>query len=258
MLGCQTSIPLLLTSSVIAHDPGVALSNTQTRKSLTLNSIFEWLRVDPSLEIVICDGSNYNFTPEIRLEFPNAKIECLHFENSQIEVEKYGRGFGEGEIIRFALAHSKIILEAQCFAKCSAKLWVKNFDDCKKQWNGYWVCKGVFENVLSLNKSPVFSYIDTRFYIVSVDFYKTHLLDAHLSINKKSGFGLEQSFKNVFLNQKIGHAMFRCYPYIEGVGGGTGKSYRNSIFRKIKEAIKGLRVRNTEAFRSMFSFPTEF
>jgi len=242
---------------VIAHDPGVALANMQTRKSLTLSSIFEWLRVDPSLKIVICDGSNYDFTPEIRMEFPNAQIECLRFENSQVEVEKYGRGFGEGEIIRFALEHSKFIQEAQCFAKCSAKLWVNNFEDCKKQWNGYWVCKGVFENVFSLNKSPNFSYIDTRFYIVSVDFYKTHLLNAHFSINKKSGFGLEQSFKLVFLNQQIEHAMFRSYPCIEGVGGGTGKSYKNSVFRRVKELIKGLRVRNAKPFRSMFSSSPE-
>lgn len=258
MRGPLTSLPLLLTSSVVAHDPGVALSDNQTRKSLTIKSIYEWLRVDPSLAIVICDGSNYDFTTEINLKFPNAQIECLHFKNTQVDVEKYGRGFGEGEIIRFALEHSKFIQEAQCFAKCTAKLWVDNFADCKKQWNGYWVCKGVFDNTLSSNKSPVFSYIDTRFYIVSVDFYKTHLLNAHLSINKESGFGLEQSFKQVFLDLKIEHAMFRCYPCIEGVGGGTGKSYKNSIFRKMKEAIKGLRIRNVEALRSMFTSPAEF
>lgn len=258
MRGPLTSLPLLLTSSVVAHDPGVALSDTQTRKLLTIRSINEWLHVDPSLAIVICDGSNYDFAPEITLLFPQAKIECLHFENTQVEVEKYGRGFGEGEIIRFALAHSKFIQEAQCFAKCTAKLWVENFEDCKKQWNGHWVCKGVFDNALSLNKSPIFSYIDTRFYFVSVDFYKSHLLDAHLSINKNSGFGLEQSFKRVFLNLKIEHAMFRCYPCIKGVGGGTGKSYKNSFFRKMKEAIKGLRVRNVDALRSMFTSPSEF
>lgn len=258
MRGPFTSLPLLLTSSVVAHDPSVALSDTQTRKSLTIKSIYEWLRVDPSLAIVICDGSNYDFTPEITLLFPQAKIECLHFENAQSEVEKYGRGFGEGEIIRFALERSKFIQAAQCFAKCTAKLWVENFEDCKKQWNGYWVCKGVFDNALSLNKSPIFSYIDTRFYFVSVGFYKNHLLDAHLSINKNSGFGLEQSFKRVFLHQKMRLAMFRCYPCIEGVGGGTGKSYKNSFFRKMKEAIKGLRVRNVDALRSMFTSPSEF
>ena len=137
MRGPLISLPLLLTSSVVAHDPSVALSDTQTRKLLTIRSINEWLRVDPSIAIVICDGSNYDFAPEITLLFPQAKIECLHFENTQVEVEKYGRGFGEGEIIRFALAHSKFIQEAQCFAKCTAKLWVENFEDCKKQIDFY-------------------------------------------------------------------------------------------------------------------------
>lgn len=247
------TIPLLLTSSVVVHDHGVALSDTQERMRLTLESIGEWLRIDPALKIVICDGSNFDFSVAVKTKFPLAAIECLYFENNQTLVQQFGRGYGEGEIVRHALAHSRVLSQAGCFAKCTAKLWVDNYRICAGQWNGQLLCKGVFDNALSLFKSTSFSYVDTRFYIASVPFYKAHLETAHLAIDRNTGYGLEQSFHTILTTKRMERVLFNVYPIIQGVGGGTGKHYKNSRVRLLKEGLKIFLLRRNAIFRSLFT-----
>lgn len=245
-------IPLLLTSSVIVHDRGVALKDTGERIRLALESVEEWLRIDPNLPIVLCDGSSFDFTNEVEERFPKALIECLSFENNQDMVRSYGRGYGEGEIVRYALHHSKLIAQAGCFAKCSSKLWVENFLQCSKKWNENFLCKGVFSNVFFPLKKTELSYIDTRFYISSLNFYRQNLIDAHLSIDKRKGYGLEHSFLVLLNKKKFKRIMFTVSPVISGVGGGTGTYYKNSWVRRYKESLRLTLVRAHPKFKFLF------
>lgn len=248
-----TDIPLLLTSSVVAHDTGVALQNTDERIRLALQSVEQWLEIDPNLSIVLCDGSSYDFSSLIEGTFPHARIECLYFENDQKLVKKYGRGYGEGEIVRHALNNSKSIEASGCFAKCSSKLWVENFKECAQLWNGRFLCKGVFVNVFSIFEKTEFSYIDTRFYIVSNSFYKQHFQDAHFQINKELGYGLENCFHDIVLKDDIKKSFFTVAPVICGVGGGIGTYYKNSLKRRWKETLRLGLVRMNKSFADLFA-----
>lgn len=247
------TIPILLTSSVIAYDKGVALQDTDERIRLALQSVEEWLRIDPTLPMVLCDGSSFDFSEQVARRFPQARIECLPFENDQEKVRRYGRGYGEGEIVRHALNHSQLIAEAGCFAKCSSKLWVENFRQCAQGWNRRFLCKGVFLNVFSPFRKTELSYIDTRFYISSTDFYRQHFADAHLRIGKRKGYGLENSFLDILLEQQLRNVMFSVAPVICGVGGGIGTYYKNTSVRRLKEDVRLTLVRMHPAFRELFA-----
>lgn len=245
-------IPVLLTSSVVAYDTGVALANTEERVRLAVESVAHWLMIDPTLQLVLCDGSSFDFTPIVRVKFPSACIECLYFENSQALVKQHGRGYGEGEIVRHAVRHSRFIAEADCFAKCTSKLWVDNFQQCLEQWNGHLLCKGVFLHVFSPFKKTRFAYIDTRFYIASRSIYSQYFQDAHLLINKALGHGLEECFYGVFIKHRIRHSLFSVPPVICGVGGGTGVYYKNPQLRRLKEKLRLAVVRGKRNFHQMF------
>lgn len=247
------AVPILLTSSVIPHDTGVALTDSLERTRLALESVKEWLKIDPTLRIVLCDGSGFDFSNLIAENFPLASIECLHFDNNQSLVRQYGRGYGEGEIVRHALTHSKFIAEAGCFAKCTSKLWVENYLECIERWNGNLLLKGVFLNVFSLIKKTVFSYIDTRFYIASCDSYRKFLENAHLRIDKNRGHGLEECFRDAMLENKMEGVLLNVPPVICGVGGGTGTYYRNTFTRKLKEKLRLKIVGAQKKFRNLFS-----
>jgi len=247
------NIPVLLTSSVIAYDKGVALKDTDERIRLALQSVEEWLKVEPGLSLVLCDGSNFDFSQLVAQRFPQARIECLPFENDQDLVRKYGRGYGEGEIVRHALHHSRFIAEAGCFAKCTSKLWVENFAECALAWNGRLLLKGVFLDVFSPFRKTAFSYIDTRFYIASKEAYARHFEHAHLQIGRRKGYGLENSFHDIVLEQGIRNALMNVAPVICGVGGGTGAYYRNTALRRVKEDLRLSLVRRHPAFRHLFA-----
>lgn len=246
-------VPILLTSSVIAHDTSVALTHSHERARLSLESVAQWLRIDPTLQLVLCDGSSYDFADTVARMFPLADIECLHFENDQGKVAQYGRGFGEGEIVRYALMHSRIIAQAGCFAKCSSKLWVENFADCLSEWNGTLWCKGVFSNAFSPLKRTIFSYIDTRFYIANCEVYDRYFKNAHLQINRDLGHGLEECFRDAFQQSSLKNALCNIPPIICGVGGGTGTYYRTSFVRKYKEILRVKLVRANPKFSALFS-----
>lgn len=247
------NIPILLTSSVIAHDKGVALKDTDERTRLALLSVEEWLKIDPCLSLVLCDGSSFDFSPLVAQRFPQARIECLPFENQQDLVKKYGRGYGEGEIVRHALHHSRFIAEAGCFAKCSSKLWVENFKACVQAWNGRLLLKGVFLNVFSPFRKTEFSYVDTRFYIASKDVYTRYFENAHRKIGKRKGYGLENSFHDIVIEERLRHSLMGVAPVICGVGGGTGAYYKNTLLRRLKEDLRLRLVRTSAAFRDLFA-----
>lgn len=246
------NIPILLTSSAVAHDVGVALKDTQERIRLTVESIGEWLRVEPTLRIVVCDGSNHDFSVIVRKHFPAAAIECLHFENPQDLVRLHGRGYGEGEIVRHALNHSEFIADAGCFAKCTAKLWVENFAECAAAWTGCMRFRGVFLDAFSPLKPTRFAYIDTRFYITSSEDYRRYFIEAHRQIRKEEGHGLEECFRDIFLQHRLRACLFPVDPLILGVGGGTGMHYRISLKRRLKEKLRLWLVRRGRRFASLF------
>lgn len=248
----MTSPPILLTSSVIAYDTGVALSDTEERTRLALESVAQWLQINPNLSLVLCDGSSFDFGNLVAKHFPLANIECLCFENNQELVKKYGRGYGEGEIVRYALHHSKLIAMAGCFTKCTSKLWVKNYKQCLSNWNNTLLCKGVFLNVFSPFKKTQFSYIDTRFYITSIATYTEYFEDAHLGIDVHLGRSLEDRFFDIFAINHIQKALFSVAPIIEGVGGGIGFYYKNPLKRRIKESLRLQLVRRNKLFSELF------
>lgn len=248
-----SKVPILLTSSVIAHDAGVRLKNPREREQLALESIHRWRYYAPKNPLVLCDGSGFDFAPLVAKLSIDVRIECLRFQNDADVVRRHGRGFGEGEIVRFAIENSELIKAAGCFAKCTSKLWVENFSECMAQWNGRILLKGVFEEAFSLTRSTRFSYIDTRFYAISVDNYLKHFLHAHEAIQASTGHGLEECFRDIFLSLSCPPALMKCPPVICGVGGGTGKYYKNTATRRLKERLRYLLITRDPAFKTWFA-----
>jgi len=247
----MTLLPVLLTSSVVVTDFSGKLNDPDLRIKYTIESISKWLSLDQSIRLVICDGSNFDFTSRVKALFPSAQIECLAFQNNPDPVKKHGKGYGEGEIIRYALTHSTFLQSADAFIKCTAKLWVLNAEDCIKQWNGQFACNAYFANVFSLKKSQL-QFIDTRFYISTKAFYLLHFSEAHMDLGDVAGRSIEDAFLEVIQQHDIKHIFFRRPPIICGVGGGSGKYYKSGIIRILKDRIRSQIVQRDKSYNSLF------
>jgi hypothetical protein len=235
-------IPILLTSSVVAHDKGVRLQDPTERTRLAMESVQKWRAIAPHNPLVLCDGSGFDFQPMVTTLPGSGPMECLHFQNNVELVKQHGRGYGEGEI-----------QSAGCFAKCTSKLWVENFSACMQPWNGRLLMKGVFDHVFSPHKATALAYIDTRFYAMDVQSYREHFLHAHEAIHAQEGYGLEESFRDIFLNSQLQGCLMTLPPVIYGVGGGTGAHYKNPQLRQFKEKWRYQLVKRNPLFRSWFA-----
>jgi len=246
------SIPILLTSSVIPHDQNVRLNDPKARLHHAIESVAAWQGIKPEAPLVLCDGSGFNFEPIIRPLFPAADIEYLHFDNNEASVAQYGRGFGEGEIIRHAIFNSTRINSAGCFTKCSSKLWVENYSKFESQWNGTMLFNGVFNNAIKPFSKCTISYIDTRFYIINTNVYRELLINAHYEINKLQKFSLENAFLNIFLRNNLINYLTNIPPIISGVGGTIGKYYKNSNRRYLKDQIRIFFAKRNDLYKNLF------
>jgi hypothetical protein len=243
--------PILLTSCVYISDDSVTLKSAQDRIHFTLEAIKRWLEVAPKSKIVICDNSNYDFSELLRQYFPNENIECLSFSGDKKAVITNGKGYGEGEIIEYAIRKSRYILEADCFTKSTARLWVENYQYFLQKWNGKCILKPVFKNSFSLKPTEI-SYIDTRFYMISLDLYREYFERAHQSINRELPDGIEEIFLKIVFSQNLKNIFSQKYPQIYGVSGASGQYYRNSVKKNIKENLRLFLHRKNAGFKDLF------
>ena len=235
-------IPLLITSVAQPNAPFVALTNPTERINSTIESLKHWALISPGLDIVICDGSGYDFqeligaTPSLK----TLNIEVLHFFNSQEIVKNKGKGYGEGEIVAHALNHSDILKKCDTFSKCTAKYWVKNFQECTKNHQKNISIEKYYDSRYSLN----YRACDTRFYIVKKDFYLSKLANSHKTTNDFHSCFLEHTFAMDIIRSKITGTEFKIKPLVYGTSGTTGEfsvshpeSIRKKILRKIRNKL---------------------
>ena len=203
-MSLQNSPPvLLITSCVIIADDDVILRDPKDRAKHTFEAIEHWTRIAPHLPIVICDGSNYDFSAILKDKFPNKDFECLYFQNSIERVKVQGKGYGEGEIIEYALEHSELLKKSKVFIKCTGKLWVENFAECLDIFSGDFRASAYFKNAFSLLKKTTFEYIDTRFFVSSIDFYTKNLMGAYELVGLADNKSIEHVFKDIVLEKNF-------------------------------------------------------
>jgi len=241
--------PILLTSAVKVSAPYTNLVDEKDRVAFTIESIEKWLFLDGNMRLVLCDGSDYDFSKIVSEKFPEANIECLHFQNNRDLVSLQGKGFGEGEIIKYGLDHSTYLKNTEFFAKCTSKLWVENFFELWGDWNGYFVCDCgfIFKNEYWATH---FNYIDTKFYIVDKNFYLKNLALAHTKVSDRDGHSLEICFRDEIMKRKIQGVMFNHLPLYGGVSGSSATRYHvaNRFRTIIKSRIRRFLLRTNNSF----------
>jgi len=254
--------PLLITSCVETSAPFTRLVDKECRIQLTLDAIGKWLKICADIRIVICDGSGVDFAAKIYESFPKAEIEFLSFKNNSKLVSKYGKGFGEGEIINYALKYSKFLRGSDFFAKCTSKLFVKNFLSVLKKWNGTYVFQcnfsGVnfFKNLIGIQTTSEIKFlsVDTRFYIINKKLYLKNFSKAYLRIRDRERIIMEYVFKEVIVENKMQNFMLDFPLKIEGISGTSGKLHKKiGQFRYLRQILhKRIIIKKNHVFNNFF------
>lgn len=228
-------IPLLVTCAVHVSAGKTALNEPDARATAVTVSLDRWANTPGLRRMVICDGSNFDFKPvaeRLMAQNPTLEIECLAFQNDAVRVGLQGKGYGEGEIVNYALAQSRILRQSPSFAKCTGKLWVDNFTDCVAGFTG--------PAAFLLNGKSHVKYIDTRFYIISKEVFQAWLAQAFCKVDDAAGYYLEHAYADALSGFKSDEITMWPAPQIAGLSGTSGLNYHNSHMQRLRLTLKSL------------------
>lgn len=223
---------LVITSCINVNNkvPYVALKNKQERISGYRDTIQWALHTELFDKIIFCDNSGYlgnDFSDLVDLSKDMGKeLELLFFKGDDTGVIECGKGYGEGEIMKYVMEHSVLMKNISYFCKITGRVIVKN-------------C----EQVLRLNKDGNYFEklrgryaVDTRFYRMNKSQFETFFKDSYVNVDDKSGRYLEYVYYDVITKNKIRYKCFYEKPFFDGICGSTGESYsepRSNFFNII-------------------------
>lgn len=199
---------------------------TEDRKQQYFDSIeFAINNYQTINNIVFSENTNfqYNYSKLKQLAQKKGKeLEVLSFVGDSIKTQEQGKGYGEGEAIKYTLVNSQLLKKSKSFIKLTGRLKIANFD-----------------NVFSPQKENCFhrayygGSVCTVIYKTNIDFYNTYLLDVYKNVQDRKGIFLEHIFFENLKNNK-GINSFNNLPCIMGVSGSTGTNYSHNYIRKTR------------------------
>lgn len=203
----------------------LVLTDKDLRLKQYLNSIEYYIKKSPFKNIIFCDNSNYAYNDKYLLyeqaHKMGKKFEWISFQGNNQAVLKYGKGYGEGEIIEYVLKNSMLIKSCNWFAKITGRLLIKNINP-------------IIENI-NLNSDKIFMNVDiyrkkgmdTRFYVINKYTYQKYYQNLYKTINDNLNppIALEDVFYlQSHRNNNILHNL-PLYPRFVGKSGGNGRDY---------------------------------
>jgi hypothetical protein len=220
---------LILTSSVRVSAPNTALSDPEEREKQYLDAILFFIKESPLTKIIVCDNSGYRY-PTSLYELAAShqkKIELLSFQGDQAKVKERGKGYGEGEIMEFIMAHSLLMREVDGLIKVTGRLKVVNIG---KIWERMRPSENYFMPVSLLRPRWLVPRaarpcVDVRMYYTTTVFFNEVLLDAYKEVSDERIFFLEHAYHRAMTLSSRKVKCFPTAPEITGISGSNGWTF---------------------------------
>lgn len=228
---------ILLTSCVNPNGmPFTALSDINVRKQQYLDALRFYVNNTP-LPIVYVDNSNVDIKEyNVISNIVDDRLEILSFDGNHDK--EHGKGYGELEIIDYAIKHSNIINSNTnvSIIKITGRLVVVNIMTILNQLK-YNILPSSNSVICSMNSD--FSMADSRLLIAPLNFYK-RLIENRMAINDSEGVYLEHVLCSLIKKQNLyAFHTFFSEPQYQGVSGSTNITYeakKHTFREKIRYA----------------------
>lgn len=234
----DTNKLLIITSSVFVSSPFTKVIDSSIREKQYVDSILYYLNNSNIKQIIVCDNSgfdysNYNFETIALLKHKN--IEILTFKGEFEAISKFGKGFGEGEIIKYVLNNSNLIQNSTAYFKVTGRIIVKNINKIIK----FTGTNQNYFNLIQTKPTLLENRVDTRLYYCQKSTYINSLYNSYKDVNDPNGYYLEHAFYAALKRDKVSYTDFKIIPDFRGVSGSTGISYNEPFLKLIiKQFLK--------------------
>lgn len=220
------------------------IRNEEERLFQYLESLKFFIESKAFTKIIFCENSNYGAGGLAALEEMardnGVKLEILSFQGDIQQVERQGKGYGEGEIMDYVFDHSDLVEREPFFIKITGRMKVMNIQklvSVMKREKSYF----------NIPNSTLRTLYDTRIYGMPTEQFKRCFREVYHKVWDNQGIYLEHIYTQTLKENGIKVTNFPRYPRIVGISGSTGGSYTYVEWKcKIKDIfsrLNGYRVR---------------
>ena len=166
---------LLITATILPQERRfVRIKNPEERLDQYMDSLKFYIINTNIRKIVFCDNSGYGFNKEelyLLADRNHKEVEIIQFIGDKNSIEKYGKGYGEGELVKYALENSRLLEETDYFIKVTGRIKVRNINIIKNKidLNKIYFNKNVGEHQL----------MDTVIYCIPKKIYIRYFMNAY-------------------------------------------------------------------------------
>jgi hypothetical protein len=269
-LNQTSSEVLLITASIdIRNTPFVTIRDSRERLSQYLMGVIAWIKLTKINTIVFCENSNTSYDFSKIIEFAKSEgktLEVLVFSGNEGS-QKYGKGYGYGKIIEYAIKNSAYLTDDTNFYLISGRLFIPEFDKIQElhadtpnifKIPAFSPDKDPWANVSSAKPENFTQYIRAGlrflyiffgrgrgrgphdyqshvclvFFKSNVKFFRKNLIHSYRRINDSKSYALEHTFYEDLASKQFSSFLIG-YTFM-GRSGSTGKSYDHDYPEEIR------------------------
>jgi hypothetical protein len=198
------NFPLVMTATIDTRAmPDLSVSDTSEREKQYLDTFAFYLERGWLKEIVFIENSGHDLGKfqELARQHPAVKTELISCDLNDFPRE-LGKSYGEMRLLDHVFDHSKFIAGHDAFIKVTGRFPILNFDKllCEAERRRPW------ELFCDTKDHPVYDWLgngwnghaaDTRFFIVTKEFYRNHFYGCYKDLDDSRGLLVESFFFDV-------------------------------------------------------------
>ena len=197
----EGSFPLLMTASVNPRGmAGLSVNDIAEREGQYLGTLQFYLRNDAIAEIVFIENSGHDLTAfrVLTAEFPQKRVEFISCDLNGYPRE-YGKSYGELLTLDYASEHSQFVADAGGYFKVTGRFPILNIGKllAEAERRGPWdlFCDNKDHRIYDwLHNGWTGHACDTRFFGVTLDFYRKHFFGRAAELNDSQNKLIEFMF----------------------------------------------------------------
>jgi hypothetical protein len=209
------------------------LNDYEMRREQYINSIIFFIKNTKIPNIIFCDNSDSNVERSL---FDIARkhgknFEWLSFKGDEQAAVKFGKGYGEGEIIEYVLKNSEILQTCDYIIKITGRMIVKNINLIVSVANS----SRVYMYPIVYNEDTPF--LTTKMFMMPKKIYMRYFQKAYLGVRDMQHIYLETMFAKTVMENKLVTSLFVVAPDFYGYSGTSGQMINNSLIKKVKNTL---------------------